>query len=110
MAPGGVIVAFMSLTATELDQLYVLPRWTGLGIGSRLVALAKRRRSGGLRLYTFQVNTGARRFYERQGFKIIDLNPGDRNEEHQPDIQYAWGPQDAALRTVAEESGGRQPA
>ena len=49
----------MALSADTLEQLYVPPRWTGRGIGSRLVSLAKTRRPKGLDLYTFQVNAGA---------------------------------------------------
>lgn len=105
----GTIAGFMALTATDLDQLYVLPDRTGRGIGSQLVALAKRRRPDGLRLYTFQVNTGARRFYERRGFRVIDLNPGERNEEQQPDIQYAWGPAGATPHPAGAPPGGRPP-
>jgi glyoxylase I family protein len=39
---------------------------TGHGIGSRLLAVAKRARPRGLRLWTFASNTGARRFYGDQ--------------------------------------------
>lgn len=92
----GAVVAFMVLGSDMLDQLYVEPEWTGRGIGSRLVALAKVRRSGGLDLYTFQVNTGARRFYERHGFVEVARGDGSGNEEGQPDIRYAWRPSRAA--------------
>jgi ribosomal protein S18 acetylase RimI-like enzyme len=72
--------------------VYVAPGWTGRGIGSRLIELAKSRRPGGLDLYTFQVNAGARRFYERQGFVEVARGDGSDNEEGQPDIRYAWRP------------------
>jgi GNAT superfamily N-acetyltransferase len=88
----GLVVGMMALESAELDQLYVAPGWTGHGIGSRLVALAKRRRPNGLSLYTFQVNHRARRFYERHGFILVDENDGSRNEEGQPDVQYTWRP------------------
>jgi ribosomal protein S18 acetylase RimI-like enzyme len=91
-ADGGLIVGLMALAPGDLDQLYVLPGWTGRGIGSRFVALAKERQPGGLTLFTFQVNAEARRFYERHGFRVVDTNDGERNEEHQPDVQYAWRP------------------
>ena len=79
-ARDGSVVALMVLTADMLDQLYVAPGWTGRGIGSRLVALAKARRPGGFDLYTFQVNTGARRFYERHDFAEVARGDGSRNE------------------------------
>lgn len=91
--PDGRLTGFMSLNRNELDQLYLLPDATGQGIGSRFIALAKERRPEGLNLYTFQVNSGARRFYERHGFVVVDLNDGERNEEHQPDVRYAWSPE-----------------
>lgn len=87
---GGAVVGMMVLDGAQLDQLYIAPRWTGLGIGTRLVELAKRLRPDGLSLYTFQVNHGARRFYERHGFVPVDQTDGSRNEERQPDVRYAW--------------------
>lgn len=89
---GGTVVAFMALDGPNLDQLYVRPGWLGRGIGSRLVQLAKERRPAGLRLYTFQVNTRARRFYERHGFVGEWFGEGEANEEGQPDVRYAWRP------------------
>ncbi len=87
------IVGFMSLTDDMIDQLYIRPGATGHGIGGRLVALAKTRRPGGLDLYTFQVNAGARRFYERHGFVAIAFGDGAGNEERQPDVRYRWVPE-----------------
>lgn len=88
----GRIVGMMVLEDAMLDQLYLHPQHWRHGIGSRLVALAKERRPGGLDLYTFQENTAARAFYEHHGFAVVDLNDGSRNEEHQPDVRYAWRP------------------
>jgi ribosomal protein S18 acetylase RimI-like enzyme len=66
------------------------PDWRGRGIGDRFVRLAKERRPGGLSLWTFQVNKPAQRFYERHGFTEVDRTDGSGNEEHEPDIRYAW--------------------
>jgi len=90
IAATGLVVGMMVLEGAELDQLYIAPSWTGRRIGSHLVELAKRLRPTGLSLYTFQVNQRARRFYERHGFEFVDENDGARNEEHQPDVRYAW--------------------
>jgi ribosomal protein S18 acetylase RimI-like enzyme len=84
------IVGMMALTDEELDQLYLRPDWRGRGLGDRFVALAKERRPAGLALYAFQVNAAACRFYERHGFEVVDRNDGSRNEEHEPDVRYAW--------------------
>ncbi len=86
----GSIVGMMVLDGPELDQLYIAPGWTGRGIGGRLVELAQGLRPGGLSLFTFQVNHGACRFYERHGFVLVDETDGARNEERQPDVRYTW--------------------
>ena len=45
----------------------------------------------GLKLWTFQNNLGARRFYEERGFIAIAMTNGD-NEEQAPDVCYEWRP------------------
>ena len=76
----------------EIDQLYVDPPSQGLGLGSRLIEVAKRRFPAGLALWTFQVNTVAQRFYERHGFVAVDRTDGSGNEEKEPDVRYRWRP------------------
>lgn len=80
----------MSLRDGSVEQLYLEPGWTGRGIGSVLIGLAKERRPAGLELWTFQVNAGARRFYERHGFRVAEITDGSANEERQPDVRYVW--------------------
>jgi GNAT superfamily N-acetyltransferase len=82
--PTGILV----LEDDWVDQLYVDPDWTGRGIGSRLLELAKRERPGGLWLWTFVSNLGAQRFYERHGFVEARRTDGRDNEEGAPDILY----------------------
>jgi predicted N-acetyltransferase YhbS len=82
----------LALTSDMVSQLYVAPGWTGRGIGSRLLELAKAQRPAGLDLFTFQVNSGARRFYGRHGFVEVARGDGSGNEEGQPDRRYAWRP------------------
>ena len=62
------------------------------GIGSRLLDLALRELPAPVRLYTFQCNERARRFYERRGFEVIAFGDGSGNEERCPDILYEWRP------------------
>ena len=95
------VVAMMALSLEMVDQLYVLPTWIGRGIGSRLIELAKSRRPGGLDLYTFQVNVRARRFYERHGFVEVARGDGSANEERQPDLRYAWRPDNPEARMAS---------
>jgi GNAT superfamily N-acetyltransferase len=91
------IIALLVLEGDTVDQLYVEPGWIGKGAGSQLLGMAKQRRPGGLDLWTFQANEGARRFYERHGFVAVDATEGD-NEERAPDIRYRWpeGPSEPA--------------
>jgi GNAT superfamily N-acetyltransferase len=87
------IVGFLALNDELVDQLYVLPGFYRQGIGSALLAVAKRE-CPRLRLFTFQRNTRACAFYQAQGFRLVDLNNGARNAEREPDAQYAWSSQD----------------
>jgi len=88
----GTVVGFIALSDAMVDHLYIRPEWIGRGIGSDLLALAKTRRPDGLDLYCFQANDRARRFYEARGFTEIARGDGSNNEEHQPDLRYAWRP------------------
>ena len=97
---GGVTVAELhgrvaAAMATEhsgafswITQMAVDPALVGQGIGSLLLAQAMRTLALPIRLYTFQANAGARRFYERHGFRPIQLTDGRANEEHCPDVLY----------------------
>lgn len=81
------VAALLVLDASWVDQLYVRPGRTGDGLGSRLLELAKARRSS-LQLWTFRSNAAARRFYERHGFVAVET--GVDNEEGAPDVRYEW--------------------
>ncbi len=65
----GEIVGFAALSERRHEHLYVEPGWQARGVGSALLAHAKERRPDGFDLWTFQRNEGARRFYERHGFR-----------------------------------------
>jgi GNAT superfamily N-acetyltransferase len=71
-----------------LSQLYLCKEYVGQGIGSRLLAHAVASTSLPVRLYAFQSNDGARRFYERHGFAAIEFSDGSGNEERCPDVLY----------------------
>jgi GNAT superfamily N-acetyltransferase len=87
----GVLAGILVLDGDMIDQLYVEPERTGRGIGSALLAVAERERPEGLRLWTFQSNAGAQRFYERHGFVAVRRTDGRGNEERAPDVLYARG-------------------
>jgi GNAT superfamily N-acetyltransferase len=86
----GALIGMLVLQDDWIDQLYVDPDLTGAGIGAELIAVAKRERPDGLRLWTFVSNEGAQRFYLRHGFHEVERTDGSRNEEGAPDILYAW--------------------
>ena len=86
----GRIVGFMALDGADLDHLYLRPNHYTRGIGSRLLAVAKRESPGHLHLYTFQRNRRARAFYEAHGFRVTNRNDGSRNEEREADLRYEW--------------------
>ncbi|MEH6911249.1 MAG: GNAT family N-acetyltransferase [Oceanicoccus sp.] len=97
---GGVIVAYkrsaiVGVIATSreggfswIEQLYLDPAHVGRGIGTMMMDHILDSIKKPVRLYTFQENYGARRFYERYGFKSIAFSDGQGNEERCPDILY----------------------
>ncbi|MBM2886276.1 GNAT family N-acetyltransferase [Chromobacterium amazonense] len=75
-----------------LDQLYVAPGQQGSGIGRVLLGQVLSRSKQACRLFVFQANAGARRFYEAHGFTLLRLSDGQDNEERCPDALYQWLP------------------
>jgi ribosomal protein S18 acetylase RimI-like enzyme len=86
----GLLAISTGADAGWIDHLYVLPTWVRRGIGTRLLTLARQRLPAPIRLYTFQENHRARRFYESRGFRAIAFGDGFGNEEKCPDILYEW--------------------
>jgi GNAT superfamily N-acetyltransferase len=87
---GGRALGVLVLHEDRVDQLYIEADCTGLGLGSRLVELAKSRRPHGLQLWTFLSNTAAQRFYLRHGFVVAETTDGAGNEEQAPDVRFVW--------------------
>ena len=88
---GDQIVGFAARDGAWLEHLYVKVGWTGRGIGSELLDIVlkeARAVTPVLRLYTFQCNESARRFFERHGFTAVAYGDGTSNEEGEPDIRY----------------------
>ena len=73
---------------TWLTQLFLAPGFTGRGIGTALLAHALEFAERPVRLWAFQQNDGARRFYERHGFTAIRFTDGRDNEERTPDVLF----------------------
>ena len=85
----GQVVGYLGFDADWINHLYLLPEAQGQGIGLSLLAkpLADGRTR---RLWTFQQNSRARRFYEGRGFVMVRLTDGAGNEERTPDALYEW--------------------
>ena len=84
----GVLAVSRADSADWIDQMYIQPEYCGRGVGSQLMRAALSSLSRPIRLYTFQQNGRARRFYERFGFSAIEWGDGSRNEEGCPDVLY----------------------
>lgn len=89
---GGAIAGYAALEGDMLEHLYLRPELRRRGIGTLLLDEARRHSPGGLSLHVFQQNTGARAFYERHGFTVLDTNDGERNMENLPDMTLRWTP------------------
>lgn len=86
---GDEAIAVMVLEDDWVDHLYVVPGRTSAGVGTMLLNMAKEQSPGGLQLWAFQSNTGARRFYERHGFVEVEFTDGE-NMEKAPDVRCQW--------------------
>ncbi|TIC80989.1 GNAT family N-acetyltransferase [Nocardioides sp. GY 10127] len=92
----GRTLGYARLTASWLDDLYVLPGAQGAGVGSALLARALARRPEGLCLWVFESNHPARAFYAARGFVELERTDGADNEEREPDVRMAWPGEDPA--------------
>jgi GNAT superfamily N-acetyltransferase len=85
----GAMIGILAFREGWIDQLYVLPRAQGRGIGTQLLQVAQSAFDR-LQLWTFQRNERARRFYQARGFVLVQETDGARNEENEPDALYLW--------------------
>nr|WP_281365979.1 GNAT family N-acetyltransferase [Halovulum dunhuangense] len=83
------IDGFILLEGGYVACLYVARGARGKGLGARLLDAAKELRPA-LLLWTHAANTGARAFYEREGFVATGASDGADNAERLPDIEYVW--------------------
>ena len=86
----GRVLGFSGVKDGELTHLYVDPAAQNRGVGTALLDHAKAESPDGLFLWVFQKNEGARRFYERHGFRLAELTDGSGNMEKEPDARYEW--------------------
>ena len=82
--------AFMAIAGDFIDQLYVDPECQRSGLGRALLEHARSLSPEHLWLYTLQINTNGRAFYEKNGFVAsqFGVSPAPESE---PDVEYHWG-------------------
>jgi GNAT superfamily N-acetyltransferase len=85
----GGVLGFMVLDGEEVQALYLAHGARGRGHGKRLLDAAKDKRNR-LRLWAFQANDAARRFYAREGFVPVRFTNGEDNDEGLPDVRLVW--------------------
>lgn len=85
----GRVLGFIARNGDVVQSLYVARHGQGMGVGKALLDAAKAVQPR-LTLWTFEANTGAQRFYEREGFTVAERTDGRENEEGLPDIRYVW--------------------
>ena len=83
------LAGFIAFHDGWVNHLYVAPPFQGRGIGSELVAIA-RRENRTLQLWAFEANEPAIRFYERRGFRVVERTYGESNEAKRPDVRMQW--------------------
>jgi GNAT superfamily N-acetyltransferase len=91
------VVAYLAMSGSYIDRMYVEPIEWRKGWGTRLVALAKELSPSGLELHTHQGNHAARALYEKQGFVAVrfGLSPPP---ESAPDAEYHWRPSNLGIQ------------
>ncbi len=87
---GAKIVGMLSMGNGTIHNFYIRPGYQNQGIGHRLIEMAKTCSGGELKLWVFEPNEGAIRFYERHGFNTVRKTDGRDNEEKVPDRLMAW--------------------
>jgi GNAT superfamily N-acetyltransferase len=96
----GRVVGVAALEGDMVEQLYILPHYQRIGIGSALFEKVKALRPRGITFYAFQRNTRARDFYERRGCVAVAFGDGAENEEGEPDVLYRWTPNPSPLTSA----------
>src|SRR5258706_16386742 len=87
----GQVVGYVGFDADWINHLYILPDFQGRRIGRKLLARPMAH-GAPKRLWTFQPNARARKFYEDRGFVAVQFTDGEGNEEKTPDVCYEWRP------------------
>jgi len=85
----GKVAGFIAFEDGWVNHLYIAPEFQRLGFGRQLLNIAKES-SRALQLWVFEINVPAIRFYESQGFGVIERTNGAANEAKMPDVLMEW--------------------
>lgn len=85
----GEVVGFIARWEEEVHALYVLPEAQDSGIGTALLEDAKSEAER-LKLWSYQANSPATRFYGLRGFVETARTDGSENDVGLPDIRFEW--------------------
>ena len=88
----GRVAGFMAIAGDFVDQLYIHPDFQRRGLGKMLLDYAKQLSPEHVWLFTLQINTNGRAFYEKNGFVAVrfGVSPAPESE---PDVEYHWRPE-----------------
>jgi ribosomal protein S18 acetylase RimI-like enzyme len=88
----GRVAGFMAIAGDFVDQLYIHPDFQRRGLGKEFLDFAKRLSPEHVWLFTLQINTNGRAFYEKNGFVAVrfGVSPAPESE---PDVEYHWRPE-----------------
>jgi len=84
----GVLATTVDDQYAWINQLYLAPGFVGQGIGKYLLDHAFKVLPRPIRLWAFQENDRAIKFYEKNGFYSVKYTDGEGNEEKCPDVLY----------------------
>lgn len=80
-------IGFLLMTDGHIDMLFIDPDASGQGVGAKLLREAERR--GARTLECFRDNHGARRFYERYGWRVAKAYDRDFAGKSRSFVFYA---------------------
>ncbi|MDA9271542.1 GNAT family N-acetyltransferase [Planktomarina sp.] len=83
------VVGFLALEKHIIQALYIKKDFQGFGFGQAAIKFAQKQFKE-LRLWVFQSNIGAQKFYQRLGFQIVEKSDGEDNDYRLPDVFYCW--------------------
>ena len=83
------VVGFLALEKHIIQALYIKKDFQGFGFGQAAIKFAQKQFEE-LRLWVFQSNIGAQKFYQRLGFQVVEKSDGEDNDYRLPDVFYYW--------------------